>query len=174
MRERSENDKLDLTAYRAALAGFQQIAASNAADALLNTSSDGEHRRVLAFARELEEAGLSIDDRINGHVLYQRDGDPDWARKSPTAREEACPSVSPFGPDPWATPTPKLADVTAVVAGHLAEALLDGKSDELRTFARSLAYELKRIGCDLDDAIEQRVQQLAPGTPPVKASEQPF
>jgi hypothetical protein len=61
-----------------------------------------------------------------------------------------------------------------IVAGHLAEMLLDGTSDEVRKWARGIAFELQRVGIGLDEAIEARVQQLAPGTPPVQASRFPF
>jgi hypothetical protein len=94
-------------------------------------------------------------------------------RTDPKAVVEGAWPVVPYkapAPDPAAL----LESMRSVVTGLLAEALLDGKSDELRAWARGIAYELDQVGVNLYAAIEARVQELAPGTPPAVASTHPF
>jgi hypothetical protein len=55
----------------------------------------------------------------------------------------------------------RLAAAEQILVGHLAEALLDGKSEEVRTWARSLAHELRREGIDLREAISARFTEIA-------------
>jgi ribosomal protein S15P/S13E len=75
-------------------------------------------------------------------------------------------------------PTPGPADWRPIVVGHLAEMLLDGEPSEalkaVQGWARGIAFELDRVGLNIDADIEKRRIQLAPGTPPVTASEPPF
>ncbi|MGW5291553.1 hypothetical protein [Streptomyces bacillaris] len=77
--------------------------------------------------------------------------------------------------DPWAP----VADVTAqipepvrrVLAGHLAEMLLDPKADDVQKWARGITFELKREGFDLGNAIKKRITDLTLGADP---SDPPF
>ena len=66
--------------------------------------------------------------------------------------------------DPWGPESPAVKAVNAfrqVIAGHLAEMFLDGKADEVRTWARGIAHELKFAGVDIDDDIVNRIRDLA-------------
>lgn len=58
------------------------------------------------------------------------------------------------------TPADTLAAVIPVIAGHVAEAITDGKTNHVRNWARSLIDELKRVGLDLRGPVEQRVEDL--------------
>lgn len=69
---------------------------------------------------------------------------------------ENLPDVGPWGPGVSA-----LTATTNVVALHIAQALLDGKSTEVRTWARGLAHELKREGFDLFNEIGAHMQRIA-------------
>lgn len=75
-------------------------------------------------------------------------------------------------------PTPAPAGWRPIVAGHLAEMLLDGEPSEalkaVQGWARGIAFELDRVGLNIDADIEKRRMRLAPGTPSVIASEPPF
>jgi hypothetical protein len=68
--------------------------------------------------------------------------------------------------DPWAAIHPAEARMDAmgrVLVGHLAEALIDSKGEEVRTWARSITHELRRAGIDLRDAIGARLTEIALG-----------
>lgn len=70
--------------------------------------------------------------------------------------------------DPWAPIHPaeyRVGAMECVIVGHLAEALIDSKNDEVRAWARAVAYELRLAGVDLNSAIGQRLQELALGKP---------
>ncbi|MEH0417890.1 hypothetical protein [Streptomyces sp. B21-083] len=73
--------------------------------------------------------------------------------------------------EPWGPGVTRDQAMANVVALHLAEALLDGKSEEVRTWARGLAHELKRERIDLIDDIGGHMQRMALGGPD---SEVPF
>lgn len=53
--------------------------------------------------------------------------------------------------------------VRRVIAGHVAEALLESRSDEVRTWTRSLTHELRRAGIDLREQITARFTEIAVG-----------
>ncbi|GHJ04732.1 hypothetical protein TPA0906_65970 [Streptomyces olivaceus] len=63
------------------------------------------------------------------------------------------------------TPADTLAAAIPVIAGHVAEALVESEADETRRLARGLIDELKRAGLDLRGPVEQRVEELNGGTP---------
>lgn len=68
-------------------------------------------------------------------------------------------------------------DMRDAIARSIGEALADkypGKPEHLSSWARNIAYRLDGVGVNIDAAIEARVQEIAPGTPPVQASEMPF
>lgn len=58
------------------------------------------------------------------------------------------------------TPADTLAAVIPVIAGHVAEAITDGKTNHVHNWARSLIDELKRVGLDLRGDVEHRVEEL--------------
>lgn len=72
---------------------------------------------------------------------------------------------------PWGPGITREEAMVHVVTLHLAEALLDSKSEEVRTWARGLAHELRREQIDLIDDIGRHMQQMALGGP---ANEVPF
>lgn len=63
------------------------------------------------------------------------------------------------------TPADTLAAVIPVVAGHVAEALVDGEDNAVRMWARSVIDELRRVGLDLAGPVERRVEDLNGGKP---------
>ncbi|MGW2010944.1 hypothetical protein [Streptomyces nigrescens] len=63
------------------------------------------------------------------------------------------------------TPADTLVAAIPVIAGHIAEALTDGENVHVRTWARSIADELNRVGLDLRGGIESRVEDLNGGIP---------
>ncbi|MDX3835651.1 hypothetical protein [Streptomyces europaeiscabiei] len=63
------------------------------------------------------------------------------------------------------TPADTLAAVIPVIAGHVAEALVDGEDTAVRLWARSVIDELKRVGLDLSGHVEHRAEDLRPGVP---------
>jgi hypothetical protein len=70
------------------------------------------------------------------------------------------------GFDPWTAASPaeyRLGAMEPVIVGHLAEALIDSKGEEVRTWARSLVHELRRAGVDLRDPIGARLTEIALG-----------
>ena len=72
---------------------------------------------------------------------------------------------------PWGLGVTRHQAAMDGVTLHIAEALLDGKSEEVRTWARGLAHELKRERIDLIDEIGRHMQRMALGGP---ANEVPF
>ncbi|MCX5365870.1 hypothetical protein OG864_45050 [Streptomyces sp. NBC_00124] len=65
----------------------------------------------------------------------------------------------------YVTPADTLIAASAVIAGHVAEALIDGESDNVRNWARSVIDELRRIGLDLAGHVERRAEDLRPDQP---------
>ncbi|GGQ83418.1 hypothetical protein [Streptomyces flaveolus] len=63
------------------------------------------------------------------------------------------------------TPADTVAAAIPVIAGHVAEAIVDGQGAPVRNWARSLINELKRAGLDLRGAVEARVEELNGGQP---------
>lgn len=63
------------------------------------------------------------------------------------------------------TPADTLAAAIPVIAGHVAEALVDGENETVRTWARSVIDELRRIGLDLAGHVERRAEDLNGGKP---------
>lgn len=63
------------------------------------------------------------------------------------------------------TPADTLAAAIPVIAGHVAEALVDGENDTVRTWARSVIDELRRVGLDLAGHVERRAENLNGGKP---------
>lgn len=65
----------------------------------------------------------------------------------------------------YVTPADTLIAASAVIAGHVAEALIDGESDEVRKWAHSVIDELRRVGLDLAGHVERRAEDLRPDVP---------
>jgi hypothetical protein len=72
---------------------------------------------------------------------------------------------------PWGPGVTRHQAAMSVVTLHIAEALLDAKSEDVRTWARGLAHELKREQIDLLDEIGRHMQRMALGGP---TNEVPF
>ncbi|KAB1146770.1 hypothetical protein F7R91_14415 [Streptomyces luteolifulvus] len=63
------------------------------------------------------------------------------------------------------TPADTLAAAIPIIAGHVAEALIDGENDAVRKWARSVTDELRRVGLDLAGHVERRAEDLRPDVP---------
>jgi hypothetical protein len=63
------------------------------------------------------------------------------------------------------TPADTLAAAIPVIAGHVAEALVDGENDAVCKWARSVIDELRRVGLDLAGHVERRAEDLRPDVP---------
>lgn len=98
MNDYPENATLDLTAYRAGLAAYRHLVATYVADALLR-SDDDEHRRIVRFARGLDEAGLSIRSEVDLCLETFHEHDTASAWMSPIARK-ATDTPNPWNDDP--------------------------------------------------------------------------
>lgn len=62
---------------------------------------------------------------------------------------------------PWGPGVTREQAMTSVVTLHIAMTLLDGKSEEVRSWARDLAHELRREQIDLFDEIGRQLQRRA-------------
>jgi hypothetical protein len=60
----------------------------------------------------------------------------------------------------YVTPADTLNAAISVLAGQIAEALVDGETPHVRNWARGMADELRRVGLDLRGAIERRAEEL--------------
>jgi hypothetical protein len=112
--------------------------------------------------RRRGDCGRNHEDEHDKHGSFapEAPADDPWALAEKAAARE-----------PWGPGVTRDEAMANVVTLHLAEALLDGKSEEVRTWARGLAYELKRERIDLLDDIGRHMQRMALGGP---ANEVPF
>lgn len=148
------------THLRQQLAEMRRVAVWHTAEALAANDLT-QWRSAIGFAKALDEAGLNIDKAIDERMEdLDINGRAAWAGPSGIAEEDLTLAQS--------------RAMRLVIAVHLAEMLLDDQGDEVKRWARGIAFELDRIGVNIDAAIEARVQQLAPGTPPVQPSNAPF
>jgi hypothetical protein len=119
-----------------------------------------------SLTQALDEADCNVDLLVDAQLAD--DGlDPRSAYKAPAAAVRS--------DDPWA-PKPDITaeipeSVRRVIAGHLAEMLLDPTAGEVHKWARGIAYELKREGADLTGYIKERITSLTLGADP---SDPPF
>jgi hypothetical protein len=126
-------------------------------------ASRDKHRWQAArdLAQALDEAHNNVDDLIDARL-----SDAGYDTKTPwTYPASAVASDDPWAPKPDITaeiPEP----VRRVIAGHLAEMLLDGRDSDVQKWARGIAYELKREGADLTEDIKARINALTLGTDP--------
>ncbi|MFJ3984350.1 hypothetical protein [Streptomyces fungicidicus] len=138
----------------------REAVSSHIAKALASREPD-RWKAGIDLARDLDEAGANMEQLIDA-CLSDDGWDPRsaWKAVSSAVRSD----------DPWA-PTPDITDqipepVRRVIAGHLAEALLDGRDSDVQKWARGIAYELKNIGADLTDAIKQQITDMTLGGDP--------
>jgi hypothetical protein len=113
-----------------------------------------------SLAQALDEAHNNVDDLIDARLSDDGyDTKLPWTFPAPVASG-----------DPWAATPDITADVPVpvrrVIAGHLAEALLGGQSEDVRQWARGITFELKRVGADLAPDIEARIRNLTLGYDP--------
>jgi hypothetical protein len=118
------------------------------------------------LAQALDETHNNVDDLVDARL-----SDDGYDTKTPWTY----PASSVASDDPWA-PKPDITaeipePVRRVLAGHLAEALLDGRDSDVQKWARGITYELKNVGADLTDAIKDRITDLTLGRDP---SDPPF
>jgi len=138
----------------------REAVATHIAKALASREPD-RWKAGIDLAKALDEADCNLDQLIDARL--SDDGwDPRsaWKAVSSAVRSE----------DPWA-PTPDITasipePVRRVIAGHLAEALLDGRDSDVQKWARGIAYELKNIGADLTDEIKQQITDMTLGGDP--------
>ena len=123
------------------------------------------------LAKALDEADCNLDQLIDNQL--EEDGwDPRSAYKTPASGGGwiAYAAEKNAERDPWA-PAPDITasipePVRRVIAGHLAEALLDGRDSDVQKWARGIAYELKNIGADLTDENKQQITDMTLGGDP--------
>ena len=171
MSARNDTSVLDITVYRAALAGMRNLVAEHIAESL-ERADDAEHRRVMRLVRGLDEAGLNIDNLVEGW-LESNDVDPREVWQSPSSRPHRAPAH-----DPWAeseTPKPVVLPerVRRVLVNEIVLLRIHAETDEMRLRAVHMASGLAQAGVDLYDAIDKRAQELKPGTPSLR-DEPPF
>ncbi|MDQ0792049.1 hypothetical protein [Streptomyces sp. B1I3] len=107
--------------------------------------------------RRRGDCGRNHEDEYDKHGEAEpasTSADDPWAQAMEAAARE-----------PWGPGVTRDQAMANVVTLHLAEALLDGKSEQVRTWARGLAHELKRERIDLIDEIGQHMQRMALGGP---------
>jgi hypothetical protein len=112
--------------------------------------------------RRRGDCGRNHEDEHDKHGSARTtapDDDP-WTQAEKAAARE-----------PWGPGVTRDQAMANVVTLHLAEALLDGKSEEVRTWARGLAHELRRERIDLVNEIGRHMQRMALGGP---TNEVPF
>ncbi len=142
----------------------RNLVATHIAQGLASREKD-RWKAAIDLSKALDEAYCNVDDLVDAR-LSDEGWDPRSAYKTPASLVPA--------DDPWASTPDITADiperVRRVIAGHLAEMLLD-RDENAQRWARGIAYELKREGADLTDAIKKRVHDLTLGPDP---SEPPF
>lgn len=148
----------------------RNLVAAHIAEGLASREKD-RWKASIDLTKALDEAHCNVDDLVDARL--SDDGwDPRSAYKTPAgsggwigfAAEKTAER------DPW-TPAPDItADipepVRRVIAGHIAEALIDGRESDTAKWARGIAYELKNAGADLTGDIQKRITEMTLGTDP--------
>lgn len=143
----------------------RSLVSAHIAEALASREAD-RWKAGIQLVKALDEADCNLDDLVDARL--EDDGwDPRSAYKTPASLVPA--------DDPWAA-TPDITGdiperVRRVIAGHLAEMLLDPAAGEVQKWARGIHQELKHVGADLSKDIERRIRDLTLGPDP---SEPPF
>jgi hypothetical protein len=160
---RAENNRL-----RVQLNSTRRWVAGHIAHALVS----GDGGRWLA-ARELAQGLDSADANIDGLVDEHLADDGHDSKKVWGDPYAVTPAEDPWAADPTIAPAAVDAPdvVRMVLAARLAEMLLAPGSDDVRMWARNIAFELKREGVDLTPDIEKRITELTLGRDP---SDPPF
>jgi hypothetical protein len=154
----------------------RSLVATHIAQGLASREKD-RWKAALDLSKALDEAHCNVDDLVDARL--SDDGwDPRSAYKAPAegggwiGYAVAKPASD---RDPWAEAPDVTTDVPEpvrrIIAGHLAEMLLDGDSESAQKWARGIAFELKRVGVDLTQAIKTRITDLTLGRDP---SDPPF
>lgn len=132
---------------------------------------------AVAIAERYPQLQVDADQLHAWQIKWAADQAADFQaykrRTDPTAVIDGAWPLVPFR-DELTETRGHLDAMRLVIAVHLAEMLLDDQGNEVKRWARGIAFELDRIGVNIDAAVEARVQQLAPGTPPVQPSNAPF
>lgn len=158
------------------------LVSAHIAEGLASREKD-RWKAAIELAKALDEAHCNMDDLVDARL--SDDGwDPRSAYKTPAGSggwldaAEAAPEQDPWAPapqsadegaitGPWGPGITRHQAAMNVVTLHIAEALLDAKSEEVRTWARGLAHELKRERIDLIGDIGRHMQRMALGSPDV-------
>lgn len=154
-----------LLSLRRRFGDMRSLVATHIAAGLASRDKD-RWKAARELAGALDEAHCNVDDLVDARL--EDDGwDPRSAYKAPASAART--------DDPWA-PAPDITGdipepVRRVLAGHLAEMLLDRDNEALGQAARGITNELKREGADLTDAIKTRINDLTLGRDP---SDPPF
>lgn len=134
----------------------RQLVSTHIAKALASREPN-RWKAGLELAKALDMADCNMDDAIDARL-----SDDGW---DPRSAWKAVGSAV-RSDDPWAAKPDITAEipepVRRVIAGHLAEMLLD-RDEKAQEWARGIAHELKREGADLTDAIKQRIHSLTLG-----------
>lgn len=158
-----------LQSLRRRFTDTQNLVAAHIAEGLASGEAN-RWKAAVELRSALDEACCNVDDLVDAH-LTDEGVDPRSACKAPAYK---APSDTEWS-DPWAS-SPDIAtsvpeEIRAVIAGHLAEMLLDPGAAEVQKWARGITFELKRVGLDLGDAIKKRITDLTLGADP---SDPPF
>ncbi|MFJ8923917.1 hypothetical protein ACIREK_31120 [Streptomyces sp. NPDC102415] len=153
-----------LQSLRRRFTDTQSLVATHIAEGLASGEAN-RWKAAVELRSALDEACCNVDDLVDTQ-LTDEGVDPRSACKAPTY---TAPSDTGWS-DPWAA-APDIAasipePIQRVLAGHLAEMLLDQSEDEVRKWARGIAFELKREGLDLGNAIKKRITDLTLGPDP--------
>jgi len=150
---------------------MRSLVAKHITEGLASRDKD-RWKAALDLSKALDEAHCNVDDLVDAR-LEDAGWDPRSAYKTPAGSGGWIGYTAER--DPWAL----APDITAqipepvrrVIAGHLAEMLLDPTAGDVQKWARGIAYELKREGADLTEDIKARITDLTLGRDP---SDPPF
>ncbi|MEU1088891.1 hypothetical protein ABZ401_19005 [Streptomyces sp. NPDC005892] len=158
-----------LQSLRRRFADTQSLVAAHIAEGLASGEAN-RWKAAVELRSALDEAFCNVDDLVDTQ-LADEGVDPQSACKAPAYRAPSNTEWSdPWAPDPDTTaqiPEP----IRRILAGHLAEMLLDPRTDHVPKWARGITFELKREGVDLGDEIKKRITDLTLGADP---SDPPF
>ena len=116
--------------------------------------------------RRRGDCGRNHEDEYDKHgrPAAEATDDPPWVNAPENATGAGWIGAA---TGPWGPGVTRHDAAMNVVVLHIAEALLDSKSEETRTWARSLAHELKREQIDLLDEIGKHLQRMALASPDI-------
>ena len=143
-------------------------------DRLTRTYSDYRHiyLRNIRDLRHVLDTGrmpyslMNDEERHRGDCGRNHEDEHDkhgWTGATAADDDPWNPAEKAAAREPWGPGVTRDQAMANVVALHLAEALLDSKSEEVRAWARGLAHELRREQIDLIDEIGRHMQRMALG-----------